>query len=252
MISIDPTAIVDNLVTEERHFFHKGSSMRRIGDTYYYVFADMERGKPTALGYATGSSPLGPFAYRGIIIDNDGCDPESWNNHGSIECVNGQWYVFYHRSSRNTKYHRRLCVEKIQILEDGSMPEVKMTSQGVDEPFAPGETIYGYQACGLTGHCFIGPNPVCEESLQVIHDQDSATFRYVRSQMPFTGLSVQAEGSGTIYILTNEREAGSIVIRNGKQETPDQGCIQASAGEYELRLRFENPEHLMIRTLVLR
>ena len=30
----------------------------------------MERGKPTALGYATGKSPLGPFQYQGIIIDN--------------------------------------------------------------------------------------------------------------------------------------------------------------------------------------
>ena len=81
--------------------------MRKIRDTYYYVYADMERGKPTALGYSTGKSPLGPFTYRGIVIDNDHCDPESWNNHGSIECVNGQWYVFYHRCSRDV-YKRQI------------------------------------------------------------------------------------------------------------------------------------------------
>ena len=95
-ISFDEGAVVHDLVTEEEHYFHEGSSMRKIRDTYYYVYADMERGKPTALGYSTGKSPLGPFTYRGIVIDNDHCDPESWNNHGSIECVNGQWYVFYH------------------------------------------------------------------------------------------------------------------------------------------------------------
>lgn len=99
MISFNRDEIVDDLVTEEEHFFHEGSSMRKIGDTYYYVYADMERGKPTSLGYSTSKSPMGPFTYRGIIIDNDGCDPASWNNHGSIECVNGQWYVFYHRCS---------------------------------------------------------------------------------------------------------------------------------------------------------
>lgn len=94
MTSFNRDEIVDDLVTEEEHFFHEGSSMRKIGDTYYYVYADMERGKPTSLGYSTSKSPMGPFTYRGIIIDNDGCDPASWNNHGSIECVNGQWYVF--------------------------------------------------------------------------------------------------------------------------------------------------------------
>ena len=73
MVSFDPKGIVDHLITEEEHFFHEGSSMRKIGETYYYIYADMERGKPTSLGYATGKSPLGPFTYRGIIIDNDGC-----------------------------------------------------------------------------------------------------------------------------------------------------------------------------------
>ncbi len=156
MVSFDPEGIRDDLVTEEEHFFHEGFSMRKIGDTYYYVYADMERGKPTSLGYSTGKSPLGPFTYRGIIIDNDGCDPASWNNHGSIECVNGQWYVFYHRCSRGVQQHRRLCIEPITIHPDGTIDEVKMTSQGAGAPFAPGETIYGYQACGLKGTVYIG------------------------------------------------------------------------------------------------
>ena len=111
--------------------------MRKIGDTYYYIFADVERGRPTALGYATSDSPLGPFTYRGIIIDNADCDPDSWNNHGSIACFNGQWIVCYHRSSRNSRMNRRLCMEKIRILEDGTIPEVKMTSQGLGDPFGP-------------------------------------------------------------------------------------------------------------------
>ena len=31
MVSFDPKTIVDDLVTEEKHFFHEGSSMRKIG-----------------------------------------------------------------------------------------------------------------------------------------------------------------------------------------------------------------------------
>ena len=26
-------------------------------------------------------SPLGPYEYKGVIINNAGCDPETWNNH---------------------------------------------------------------------------------------------------------------------------------------------------------------------------
>ena len=49
MVSIDKESVMENLVTEEEHCFHEGSSMRKIGDTYYYIYANMERGKPTAL-----------------------------------------------------------------------------------------------------------------------------------------------------------------------------------------------------------
>ena len=149
--------------------------MRKIGDTYYYVYADMERGKPTSLGYSTGKSPLGPFTYRGIIIDNDGCDPASWNNHGSIECVNGQWYVFYHRCSRGAQQHRRLCIEPITVNPDGTIDEVKMTSQGAGAPFAPGETIYGYQACGLKGTVYIGAEDAGRGKNAVLPGTESAS-----------------------------------------------------------------------------
>ena len=248
MVSFDPADIVDDLVTEEEHCFHEGSSMRRIGDTYYYVYADMERGKPTSLGYSTSDSPLGPFTYRGIIIDNDGCDPASWNNHGSIECFGGQWYVFYHRCSRGVQQHRRLCVEKITIAPDGSIPEVKMTSQGIGEPFAPGEAIFGYQACGVTGGCFIGLGGPYEEELTGIAPGDTAVFRYVKSDAPYTSITLEAVGSGTVEVLLNDTLAGTVTITNGLQQD---SAISAPAGEYELKLRFLDGDGLRLRKLSL-
>lgn len=118
--------------------------MRKRNGIYYYVYPCVFRnGRPTCLAYATSKSPLGPFQYRGIIIDNAKCDPESWNIHGSIEEFHGQWYVFYHRSSGNCRANRRLCVEKIFFNDDGTIGEVKMTSQGAGDPFALGEQIEG-------------------------------------------------------------------------------------------------------------
>ncbi|MCC8066065.1 MAG: family 43 glycosylhydrolase [Clostridiales bacterium] len=254
LISFNREDIVDNLVTEEAHYFHEGSSMRKIGDTYYYLYADMERGKPTALGYSTGKSPMGPFSYQGIIIDNDGCDPKSWNNHGSIECMNGQWYVFYHRCSRQMAQHRRLCIEKITILPDGTIPEVKMTSQGVGDPFSPGEPIMGYQACGLSGKVYIGVNTdeattkQYPEKLTNIQAGDEIIFRYVRSRDGYHRMLVKASGSGRLTILLNGMAAGEIRVENGIQ-MKDQIC--AEAGEYELKLCVEEAESLEILEVVL-
>lgn len=253
MISFDPEEIVSNLITEEEHFFHEGSSMRKIGDTYYYVYADMERGKPTALGYATGKSPMGPFTYQGIIIDNDGCDPASWNNHGSIECVNGQWYVFYHRCSQNTKIHRRLCIEKIQINQDGTINEVKMTSQGTGDPFAPGEKIYGYQACGVKGTVYIGLDDTYGEKLMNISEGDEAVFRYVKSDADWSSIELTCAGSGRVQVLMNGEVCGTVnVLGETGRIRKVLGEISISAGEYELALKFQQPDDLEIMEVVLR
>ena len=225
--------------------------MRKIGETYYYVYADMERGKPTALGYATSQSPMGPFSYQGIIIDNDGCDPASWNNHGSIACMNGQWYVFYHRCSQGMQQHRRLCIEKIHINEDGTINEVKMTSQGIGDPFAPGEKIMGYRACGVKGSCYIGLDETCGEKLMHIADGDGAVFRYVRSDGEWNAISLTVNGSGTVRVLMNKKEAGTVHIAESHTCQTVQAPIHMPSGEYELELIFEQPQNLEILDLTL-
>lgn len=258
MISFNRDEIVDDLVTEEEHFFHEGSSMRKIGDTYYYVYADMERGKPTSLGYSTSKSPMGPFTYRGIIIDNDGCDPASWNNHGSIECVNGQWYVFYHRCSRGVQQHRRLCIEKIEILEDGTIPEVKMTSQGIGEPFAPSEVIKGYQACEMSGSVYIGVNEDAKsveeypEVLMNISAGDKVMFRYVKSEQEWKEIEILYSGTGKIQVYMNEKIVGTINCDKVQGINVAKSSIKCSSGQYELKLRFESTEQIKIYQVIVR
>lgn len=259
MISFDPDHIVDDLVTEEKHYFHEGSSMRKIGDSYYYVYADMERGKPTSLGYSVGKSPLGPFEYRGIIVDNADCDPASWNNHGSIECVNGQWYVFYHRCSRGVQQYRRLCVEKLEILEDGTIPEVKMTSQGIGEPFAPGEKIMGYQACGLSGSVFIGVNSVKMEKerypelLTNISEGACMIFRYVKSAEKWSEIELECRGKGKLRVKMNGKEAGVVKIQGTESAVSTVNApLEMPAGEYELELETLESEGLEILSVVLK
>ena len=250
MISFDEKNIVTHIVTEEEHFFHEGASVRKIGDTYYMVYSNMERGKPTALGYATSKSPLGPFTYRGIIVDNDGCDPSSWNNHGSIEEIDGQWYIFYHRSSRNSKRYRRMCIEPITINPDGSIDEVPITSQGIGLPFGPGEIIYGYQACILSGSAYIDLDGKGSEWITHISDGDSAVFRYVEADAGFQYVQIEAEGSGNIEVYLDEEQVATVEVVDGKSRETD--FEKPVIGKHELRLKFRETKDLNVISVTLR
>lgn len=135
MMEIDPATVKNDVLTEKEHYFHEGGSMVKRKGVYYFVYAHMGRGnRPTCIGYAVSRSPMGPFTYGGIIIDNDHCDPGVWNNHGSLVEWRGRWYVFYHRSTHGCRTMRKACVEPIIFNGDGSIDEVEMTSQGAGPP----------------------------------------------------------------------------------------------------------------------
>jgi len=73
MVTLDEAGINDCLLTEVKDGFHEGSSMRKIGGLYYFVYTDISRGNASCLSYAVSRNPLGPFEKGGVIIDNDGC-----------------------------------------------------------------------------------------------------------------------------------------------------------------------------------
>jgi len=189
MTEIDTTSIVENLVTEKEHYFHEGGYMVKRKGIYYFIYAHMGRkGMPTCIGYATSKSPLGPFKYGGVIIDNDGCDPNNWNNHGSIVEFKGQWYVFYHRTTNGCVNSRKACIEPIFFDEDGNIKEVEMTSQGAGKPLDAFSKIEAERACLLFGHVRIESfnldsanplNPTNNDQLGQIEKNDRAVYKYI-------------------------------------------------------------------------
>lgn len=142
----------------EGHEFFEAPSMRKYGDTYYLIYSSHVMHE---LCYATSKDPRKGFSYRGVLVSN--CDlhigsykPENkpmyygGNNHGSIENINGHWYVFYHRHTNGTNFSRQGCIETIEILPDGSIPQVEMTSCGCNGGPLVGYGEYpAYLACNL-------------------------------------------------------------------------------------------------------
>ena len=140
------------------HEFFEASSIRKRGDKYYFIYSSIWMHE---LCYATSDSPKGPFTYGGVIISNAdkgiGGYKENYvpgmygaNNHGSIVEINGEWYIFYHRHTNGTWYSRQGCAEKIQFAEDGSIPQVEITSQGLNGAPLTGKGEHaGYTVCNL-------------------------------------------------------------------------------------------------------
>jgi arabinoxylan arabinofuranohydrolase len=180
MMELDETTIHDRVLTEKEHFFHEGGYMVKRNGIYYFIYAHMGRSQmPTCIGYSYSRSPMGPFIYGGVIIDNDHCDPGNWNNHGSIVEFNGQWYVFYHRATHASKMMRKACVEPISFNPDGSIDEVEMTSQGAGAPLNALSKIDAERACLLFGNVRIQAFAAHDEELAGIKNEDRAAFKYI-------------------------------------------------------------------------
>jgi arabinoxylan arabinofuranohydrolase len=214
MVEIDPATIKDNVVTEKEHYFHEGGYMVKRKGIYYFIYAHMGRaGMPTAIGYATSKSPMGPFKYGGVIIDNDHCDPGNWNNHGSIVEFKGQWYVFYHRSTHGSRSMRKVCIEPITFNKDGSINEAEMTSQGAGGPLNAFSQIDAERACLLYGNVRIQAFTSDNEELAGIRNRDKAAYKYIDFKEEVDTLTVRiAPGTkpGKIDIVLDDSWGPSI------------------------------------------
>lgn len=138
------------------HPFFEASSIRKRGDTYYFVYSSTAMHE---LCYATSKSPVGDFRFGGVLVSN--CDigvgdepdlPKAYggNNHGSIIEINNRWYVFYHRQTNASWYSRQGCIEPLDMRADGSIPQAEMTSTGACGGLLPGKGEYpAYIACHL-------------------------------------------------------------------------------------------------------
>ena len=140
------------------HEFFEASSIRKINGKYYFVYSSV---KLHELCYAVSDKPDSGYSFGGVLVSNADIfksqnrnTPKNCygNNHGGIELINGQWYIFYHRHTNRSQYSRQGCAEKIKLLPNGHFAQVEMTSCGLND--GPLQGIGAYPAviaCNLYG-----------------------------------------------------------------------------------------------------
>lgn len=157
--------------------FFEASSIRRVGNKYVMVFSGHSGpdyglwSSNSTLRYAYGDSPLGPWRSGGVLVDSRGVVPNEdgthltttnsgHNTHGSLQEINGQWYVFYHRPPRGFGFARQSMVAPVRIEWD-KKPVAKggqVRICGYD-PFAKDER---WVASATDGHTYTGAEVTSE------------------------------------------------------------------------------------------
>jgi hypothetical protein len=104
----------------DRRFF-EAAWMHKRGGVYYFSYST---GNTHYLAYATGNSPLGPFTYRGRILE----PVVGWTTHHSTVEFQGKWYLFYHDASLSGGQSHLRCVKVAEIFygEDGAILPVSV------------------------------------------------------------------------------------------------------------------------------
>ncbi len=155
---VAPGAMYSEGTGYEGHAFFEAPSIRVRNGKYYFIYSSQVMHE---LCYAMSDSPTGPYTYGGVIISNNDLgiggykkpgDTSAYggNNHGSIVQIGDDWYIFYHRHTNGNWFSRQGCAEKIRFTEDGHIPQVEITSCGLNGgPLSDIGEYPAYIACNI-------------------------------------------------------------------------------------------------------
>lgn len=138
----------------EGHEFYEASSIRKFGNKYYFIYSSVLSHE---LAYAVSDYPDRDFSFAGTLHSNSGTGVGGnkkalnyWgNNHGSIECIDGRYYIFGHRHTFWRECSRQGVAEMLEPDGDGYFKAAEMTSCGLNgKPLGKGKYEAGI-ACIL-------------------------------------------------------------------------------------------------------
>ena len=262
----------------EKHAFFEAPSIRKIGDTYYFIYSSEVMHE---LCYATSKDPRKDFVYGGVLVSN--CDmhidtykpadmPMAYgaNNHGSMVQIQDDWYIFYHRQTNGTWYSRQGCAEKLEILADGSIPQVEITSCGLNGGPLAGKGEYpAYLACNLF---YDKPSPYIgdahapkvmqdgrdgdEELGYVANITNSATagFKYFDCKgVKEIKIWVRGYGSGTFEIKTSwdGEVLGTATVENANVWEEYSIPVNIPDGKQAIYITYRGPGNVSLKSFEL-
>ena len=229
-----------------REGFHEGSSLRKIGDRYCLIYASEytpaapnSGARPTKLDYAVSDRVGGPYERRGTVIDNEGCDPASWNDHGSVIKINGEWFVFYHASSDNSFFSRRARAERLTVDEAScTIRTAHPTTNGFVPTLLPAHIVSPVNACRFFGGAYVTETPDGDFPCVGLNANAGFIFSPILFEPGVYNLSLRYKAASplSVRILQDGRAAAEKTLPPGKEQREETLCFAAAGGLAALRL----------------
>lgn len=275
----------------EGHEFFEASSIRKIEGRYYLIDSSV---RSHELCWAVSDRPDGGYRFGGTLVDigdvflNGRTEKETLNclgnTHGSVECIEGQWYVFYHRQTNRTQYSRQACAERI-TFQNGRFEQAEVSSCGLNGGPLAGQGNYGaYIACQLTRHgtnvmslrpemgmeypyftqdeADMEPTPqnVLEDAqtprqfIANLRDGAEAGFkRFSFAHSRLSALTLRGHAVGTLEVYADDVLAGSVPLTLDASAWTALGTnVSLPDGVHALRVRFSGEGSLDWRAFSLR
>ena len=254
----------------EEHPFFEASSIRHIGEHYYFVYSPLQGHE---LCYGMADTPEGPFMYQGVLISNGDLGYQGntmpacyfGNNHGGLVKLGDRAAIFWHRQTHGTSFSRQGCADFVEILADGTILQVEMTSGGLSGILpAKGNYSAGY-ACNLweghrekTGEVLMGMEPgkritdFPEEMVFITEEEKEdgtilpyvynlrkgacAGFKYFRFSGMESEITVRLRGHGKLAFSVDVPEAFPAAVFESSSEDWGEikGAIKVEKGIHAL------------------
>lgn len=232
------------LVADVEDGFKEGPFAFKHNGKYYLTYPWV-KDKTECLAYAMSDNPMGPFEYKGIIMEQSptGC----WTNHHSLVEYKGQWYLFYHHNDYSPEFdkNRSVRADSLTFNPDGTIQLVIPTLRGVGITDA-GKAIQldRYSAISQEGASIDYINQANKfDGWKVLFNRKDAWVSYNRvdfgnQEWQKVDARVLSSAGGTLGVYANEKMIAEIEVPASVSEwkTLSVPVEVAQAGIQDLRV----------------
>jgi sucrose-6-phosphate hydrolase SacC (GH32 family) len=122
--------------------YNEGSFVVKRAGIYYFMWSENDtRSEDYQVAYATGSTPLGPWTKRGVILTKRLELGIKGTGHHSVLRVPGtdDWYIAYHRFAipGGDGTHRETTIDPLRFNSDGTIQPVIPTLDSIEPVTIP-------------------------------------------------------------------------------------------------------------------
>jgi arabinoxylan arabinofuranohydrolase len=225
----DMISIVGTPEVIDAPYLFEDSGINKINGKYYYSYCTNWNtgGNPygfqnAQIAYMVSDSPMGPFTYAGVVMENPSALGGGGNNHHFMCTLNGKLYMFYHARSVEDKMgihlnYRSPMVNEVTVSSDGSI-SVTPTMAGVSQlktlnPYEKiqAETIYRQGGINVSG-----------EGDTIVTDIQKGDW------IGIAGADF-SNGAGSVTISVKSANGGAVKICTGDENGTVVGYIEVPA-----------------------